>query len=233
MESYAITYKIVVPENYDGSLPVVTEYRTNDAMLSSYSPKVLEFVDKQVVSKSYSKDTGYPDKSVSDAAQVNFTVDRVESPDYTMSVTTSAKNYKNFNVEGNQYQITKIKDNFDVIITIASTKATYNVTYNAGEYSFSTDSVEIPATVAEGASLAFAFYHQTNKANPTKDSTCVPDGASGTLPTADACLSRISSVTIGGNSCTITADMITVSGKKATVIIPADAVNGDIVITLA
>lgn len=75
MEGYSITYKIVIPENYTGPLPVVTEYRTNDAMLSSYSPKVLEFVDKQVISKSYSKDTGYPDKSVSDAAQVNFTVD--------------------------------------------------------------------------------------------------------------------------------------------------------------
>lgn len=137
----------------------------------------------------------------------------------------------------NQYQTTKIKGDFDVIIEIASTKTVYNVTYTAGTYSFSTDASEIPDQVAEGSSLAFAFYHQTNCANPTKDATCVPDGTdaggTGALPAAEACLSRISSVTISGEAYTVTADMISVSGKKATVTMPADAIVGDVAITLA
>lgn len=154
-----------------------------------------------------------------------------------MTVTASAKNYKNFNIDGNRYQATKIKGDFEVIITIASTKTMYNVTYTPATYSFSTDTVEIPAQIAEETALTFAFYHQTNKANPTKDATCVPDGTdcggSGTLPTAEACLSRISSVTIAENPYEITSEMIVVSGKKATVTIPADAIIGDVVITLA
>lgn len=113
----------------------------------------------------------------------------------------------------------------------------HNVTYTAGTYSFSTAADEIPAQVAEGSSLTFAFYHQTNCRNPTNDTTCVPDGTdaggAGTLPTAEACLSRISSVTIGGEAYSVTADMIAVSGKKAAVTLPADAIVGDVVITLA
>ena len=113
----------------------------------------------------------------------------------------------------------------------------HNVTYTAGTYSFSTAADDIPAQVAEGSSLKFEFYHQTNCQNPTKDTTCVPDGTdaggAGTLPTAEACLSRISSVTIGGEAYSVTADMIAVSGKKAAVTLPADAIVGDVVITLA
>lgn len=85
--------------------------------------------------------------------------------------------------------------------------------------------------------MTFAFYHQTNRKNPTTDTTCVPDGTdyggSGEAPTAEACLSRISSVTISGDAYAVTANMISVSGKKATVTIPADAILGDVAITLA
>lgn len=154
-----------------------------------------------------------------------------------MTVTTSAKNYKNFNIDGSKYQATKIKGDFEVIVTIASTKAMYGVTYVPSAYSFSTDAIEVPAQIAEKTALTFAFYHQTNQANPTKDTTCVPDGTdcggSGTLPTAEACLNRISSVTIAGNPYEITSDMIVVSGKKATVTIPAAAILGDVAVTLA
>lgn len=112
-----------------------------------------------------------------------------------------------------------------------------NVTYTAGTYSFSTAADEIPAQVAEGSSLTFAFYHQTNCKNPTDNTACVPDGTdcggTGETPTAEACLSRISSVTIGGEAYAVTADMISVSGKKATVTVPADAIVGDVSITLA
>lgn len=233
LDSYAITYRLVIPADYSGALPTITEYRTNDAMIAGYFPKALEFVDNACVSKSYSKETGYPDKSESDVAQINFTTEWEEVEGYSMTVTTSAKNYKNFNVDGNRYQATKIKGDFEVIITIASTQTIYNVTYNPNTYSFSTDAVEMPAQIAEETSLTFAFYHQTNKANPTKDATCVPDGASGALPTAEACLGRISSVIIAGNPYAVTSDMIAVSGKKATVTIPAEAIIGDVVITLA
>lgn len=75
MESYAITYKLVLPEGYSGAAPAVNEYRTNDAMLEGYSPRALEFADGICASRSYSKDTGYPDKSAGDAAQANFEVE--------------------------------------------------------------------------------------------------------------------------------------------------------------
>lgn len=160
--------------------------------------------------------------------------------DYTLTVTTSVKNYNKLAVSGedkNLYQATKIKGDFDIIIEISSTKAMYGVTYTAGTYGFSTDASEIPAQVAEGSSLTFSFYHQTNGKNPTNDATCIPDGTdcggTGTIPTTEACLSRISSVTIGGETYEVTADTVSVSGKKATVAIPADAIVGDVVITLA
>lgn len=75
LDSYAITYRLSIPADYTGALPAITEYRTNDAMIAGYSPKVLEFVDNACTSKSYSKETGYPDKSESDAAQINFTTE--------------------------------------------------------------------------------------------------------------------------------------------------------------
>ena len=75
LDSYAITYRLVIPADYAGALPAITEYRTNDAMIANYSPKTLEFVDNACVSKSYSKETGYPDKTESDAAQINFTAE--------------------------------------------------------------------------------------------------------------------------------------------------------------
>lgn len=75
MSSYAIGYKLVLPEGWAGALPTVTEYRTNDAMLENYAPSVIEFTDNAYAGKSYSKDTGYPDNSDGDAAQINFKVD--------------------------------------------------------------------------------------------------------------------------------------------------------------
>lgn len=75
MESWGATYKLSLPEGYSGSVPSVKEYRTNDAMLEGYSPKAIEFVDGICASRSYSKDTGYPDKSDGDAAQANFEVE--------------------------------------------------------------------------------------------------------------------------------------------------------------
>jgi hypothetical protein len=53
---------------------VVTEYRTNDAMIENYAPNIIQFTDNVYAGKSYNKDTGYPDISSGDAAQVNFQV---------------------------------------------------------------------------------------------------------------------------------------------------------------
>jgi hypothetical protein len=152
LEAYNITYNLNLPIDYTGGIPVVTVYRTEDAVLSNYKGKVLDFVDNKCVDYSYHKSTGYKDKSVEADAQVNFTVKVENLPEgYVLSVSGAKANADIVNA----YKATKLKADLEITIAILPP---VSIIYNQGtcDYPFADNA----ASVGLGSDLTFAISHQ-------------------------------------------------------------------------
>lgn len=116
-------------------------------------------------------------------------------------------------------KITKLTG--DISVTVSAAEA-WKVQYvsTEGSYSFSEESVDVPALVAKGTDLTFSFYQNIDKSK-------------GTAPAASAAIAKVKSITIGGTELTLNETLISDSGKtKCTVTIPAASVTGDVVVTL-